>query len=838
MFLEIVAAIAGLTAMTVVGLPYSIWLTGRSFGAAAHDRSVSVPAAPSLGVTIGLAPAFGIGLWSLIAPPLYLLLGASQNWALFASLGMLVAGGLGIFLVFRQIDFARRGKRDGLLSVGAMAICLALLIVPMVTTGINSVIIRSNPSDMITYTTLGESTRTASFDVIVAGAAHDSRPETATLVEKNLSGAYSARFFKQGNLRLSTVIILGWYAQVTGGETHRLLWSLGIVFSIGMAGAAFALARVASVGPLLSATASLAVGVGFWTAMIRDADALSNLQSNAILLALLALRVVDMRSPTRSWSISIASGILLAAFVSAYTELAPLAAGVLIVEALIRLLNSERRWDGLIGVGVALAVCTVLIFASGQGPYLINLTTRQLGFAATATGPIGGYLFEHEAIANPVEGIAGLPWLNAFLGQLGLTRGMGSLVTLALGGLMLLLGAVCGVAALVDRNWRHAAPIAAAVAGGVLIACYGMFVQHDMYWFQKGMSSAGPIAMILVAIGGTVLLSYRRVWRPAAMSVAGLSAALLVLQISYAGTGLSDSLSGKTPAYQSRWIGGRSFDVTRIEAALRERCPCDLLVNIPPASDWWWAMLSSMSLQEFKPYQQMGQFYDNNPVMFQHTALERARRPQFAVMAIEDDYVGEQQLGKLILEDGSLRLYEITAGADAQFAYRTVDPLTLVVPASPFAIASVAPTGPVSPWADIEHEPEDVVAEGATTTPMPADRASLLPARRVTHVFRETAVTPGDTVKVTFSVWSEKPVTLRNALFRHCNQDRPAPDIDIEDIVTTTSPQTVIMQTTFTVAHDCIRIDVQNMSDGNADIFLTEPIAEKIQIAPAVAPPG
>jgi len=832
------AAIAALAALTVVGLPYAIWLTGKRPGAEAPGQTSREPATPSLGVTIGLAPAFGIGLWSLIAPPLYLLLGASQNWALFASLGMLAAGGVGIFLVFRQIDFARLGKRDGLLSISAMAICLALLIVPMITTGINSVIIRSNPADVITYTTLGESTRTASFDVIVNGAAYDSRPETAVLVEKNLSAAYSARFLKQGHARLGTIVNLGWYAQVTGGETHHLVWSLGVVFSVAMAGAAFAVARVASVGPFLSGAAALAVGLGFWSGMVRDADAISNLQSNAILLALLALRVIDARSPVRSWSISVASGVLLAGFISAYSELAPLAIAILMVEAVVRLLNAARRWDGLIGVGVALAVSAVLIFASGQGLYLINLIARQLGFAATATGPIGGYLFHHQAIANPVEGIAGLPWLHAVLSQLGLPRDVSSLVTLALGGLMLLVGAVCGVAALVDRNWRHTAPVAAAVAGGVLIACYGMFVQHDMYWFLKGMSSAGPIAMILVAIGGTVLLSNRHIWRPAAMSAAGLTAALLAMQISYAGTGLLDSLSGKSPDYQSRWVGGRSFDVTKIEAALRERCPCDLLVNIPPASDWWWAIMSSMSLQEFKPYQQMGQFYDNNPVTFQHTALERPRRPQFAVMAIEDDFVGEQNLGKLILEDGSLRLYEITAGTDAQFAYRTVDPLTLVVPASPFAIARVTPAGPVSPWADIEHEPEDVVAEGATTTPMPADRASLLPSRRVTHVFRETPVTPGDIVKVTFSVWSEKPVTLRSALFRHCNQDRPAPDIDIEDIVVTTTPQTVVMQTAFTVAHDCVRVDLQNISEGNAEVYLTEPVAEKFRDAPAATPPG
>ena len=827
MLLDILAAVVCLAALTLVGLPYSLWLTGKE----------PAPSTPNLGVTIGLAPAFGIAWWSLLAPPLYLLLGPSQNWALFAALAMVTAGGVGTLVVLRKRGMQSVSRRDSLLCIGSMAICFSLLILPMISTGINSVIIRSNPSDVISYSTLGESTRTASFDLITNGSAFDSRPETAVFAEKNLSGVYSARFLKQGNARLATIVNLGWYGHLTGQGTHRLLWALGCVFSVAMAGAAFALARIASVGRALSLTASLAVGLGFWSAMVRDADALSNLQSNAILIALLALRVIDAHSSRRLWSINIASGVLLAAFISAYSELAPLVAGILVVEGLVRLLNSGRRWDGAIGMVVTFAVGAALIFASGQGPYLANLIARQLGVATTATAPIGGYLFESQAIANPIEGIAGLPWLKTLLSQAGVPSSVGSLITMLLGAATLLAGAGLGVAALIDKRWRHATPVAAAAAGGLLIACYGMFVQHDMYWFLKGMSSAGPIAMILVAVAGAALLSYRGAWRPVATTMAVTIASLLAVQISFAGIGVADSMSGKTPNYQARWIGGRSFDFSAMEAALKARCPCDLLVNIPPASDWWWAIMASMSLQEFKPYQQMGLFYDNKAATFQPSALERPRRPQFAVMAIEDDYVSERKLGELLIESSGLRLYRITSGSDADFAYRTIDPAELASPSpSPSSPGVTTPAVSPSPWSDIEHESEDVVTEGATSSPLAADRASLDHNRRVTHVFRETAVEPGDTISVSFFVWSAQPATLRSALFRHCNQDRPAPDIDIEDLVTTAVPQEVVLQTTFTVAYECIRVDVHNIGDSDTSIFLTPPNLEKLGVAPTLSP--
>jgi hypothetical protein len=647
MFSEIACAFGILAVVGVIGLPGALWLSRESGG--------RLPGFPAL----ALSPALGIAVAALVAAPAYMFVGPAEVWAWPM---LLILIGVSAFAIgAMKTRPSLRGRYPELASLSSIVVVVGLcLLAPAFSGGINRVVFNSNPSDSFMYMTLAESARTATFEQLRAYA--HAGPE---LVRENPLALYSARFVGV-IMRLTTFVNLGWISQVSGIGVERLLWPFAFVAGMATGLASWAAARILGLSALLSALAAVAIAVGFWGAMPREGDAYSNLQSMPVLLALVAVRIWDARGKKPDFCLSVVVGLLLAAFAQIYTELTLLVVGVLLAEAIARLLLERRPGLALTPLATALAVALVALAVTGQLGYLATITANQLRNISVGAG--GSFIYEGEVRSGLVAALAGFPWLPAVLTGVGAPAALASGVAQALGAVTIACAVSVGVWVVSRQEARYALVVTAGAAGGVLLAAIALLARGDLYIFQKAMTHAAPFSVLL--LGLSPLINLR--WLPPS-ATALVGAALLTAQLGFPIMTLARDASGRAPPYTERVRAGRNYDLTELKQYLDDVRPRGLLVNVPPAGDWWWAAYVSLSLSRYDPYYQSGHFFNNAPKTIVLPALTPRSAPRYAVVAASDDYIGREKLGVLIVVSGQLRMYEITATQSASFAPRASD---------------------------------------------------------------------------------------------------------------------------------------------------------------------
>ena len=308
-----------------------------------------------------------------------------------------------------------------------------------------------------------------------------------------------------------------------------------------------------------------------------------------------------------------------------------------------------------------------MLFATGQLGYLIEITANQYRNIAVGAAA-GGFAFENEVRSDLIGGVAGYPWLASAAIGVGAPAWLGKAASAMLSGLTIIVAASAGALTLWPKQPRHTLAISVAAAGGVLMGLVAMIARDDIYLFQKAMTNAAPLCILLLALLTNSLGSRLRLPNAAAT----VALALLTLQLVYPAQTLIRDFSGRWPGYSERFHTGRDYDLSALRQRLDERCPCALLVNVPPSQDWWWAAYVALSLTRYQPNYQMGYFYDNGPKTLMLPTSRPQTQPQLAVVDSRDDYVGIQGLGQLVYDTGRLRLYEIRTSDTAAFGPRPV----------------------------------------------------------------------------------------------------------------------------------------------------------------------
>jgi len=621
----------------------------------------------------GIAPAVGLALATILAFPLYRYGAPVSVWGTPVALGLVIAG---IAILWRRRGRVMEAMREtppqeAIIFVAVVALTWAVLAVIPAVEGFSRVVFVNNPSDALTYGTLGESARVVPWEVLWVGRAPDTSDAAAQVISISPTALYSARFLNHW-MRLATMIDLAWYAHLTGIGIERLLYAFTLVMALVTTVIAYTLMRLLNAGRGWSAVVSITMSLGFWAFMIRDHDAYSQTHGVPLLLLGLVLLVSAGRNPDRAILLRLAAGCALAAVVCAYTEFTVVIAAIVIAEATHAWLH-EPRFGAFLKewVWVFLGAVGVLVITA-QASYLGKYLVRQLMFVANATGPIGSPVYERDALAHPMEVFAGVYWLAEWFTWGGVRSDLANRAAtmFAMGEIVAILAAV-----VVILRWSGERGLVFAALGTLVAFAAGAsaaFIKHDFYSSFKILSTAFPFTAILLGAPWIVFAppNCSAAARLASQSLAWTLRTVLVVHLVFGAWYLVREAQAGPPPYATRWKGDDDYDFSSIVSKLREVRPQRLLVHIPAEPRWPYSALAMLALKEFHPYFQSGYLYDNNARRLFHPKMERTGVPDYAVVARSDDYIGAGHIGVPIFETPAIVLYRITGGTADDFAYR------------------------------------------------------------------------------------------------------------------------------------------------------------------------
>lgn len=636
------------------------------------ERIVSEPHRQGL-LAAGLAPAVGLALATILAFPLYRYGAPVSVWGTPVALGLLIAG---VAILWRRRGRVMEAMREtppqeAILFAALAALTWAILAAIPAVEGISRVVFINNPSDALTYVTLGESARVVPWEVLWAGRAPDTSDAAARVISISPTALYSARFLNHW-MRLATMIDLAWYAHLTGVGIERLLYAFALAMALVTTAIAYALMRLLGTGRAWSAVVAATMSLGFWAFMIRDHDAYSQTHGIPLLLLGLLLLISAWRNPDRAVLLRLAAGCALAAVVCAYTEFTVVIVAIMIAEAAHAWLHEPRfgsflrewAWVFLGAVGV--------LVITAQASYLGKYLVRQVAFVANATGPIGSPVYERDALVHPVEVLAGVHWLAECFTWGGVGPDLANRVAtvFAMGEIVAILAAIAVILLWSGERGLVFAALSTVIAAAV--GAYAAFAKHDFYSSFKILSTSYPFTAILLGAPWIVFAppNSAAAARLASQFLAGTLRTVLVVHLAFSAWYLVREAKVGPPPYATRWKGDDDYDFSSIVSKLREVRPQGLLVQIPAEPRWSYSAFAMLALKEFHPYFQSGYLYDNNARRLFHPKMERIGGSDYAVVARSDDYIGAGHIGVPIFETPAIVLYRITGGTAADFAYR------------------------------------------------------------------------------------------------------------------------------------------------------------------------
>jgi hypothetical protein len=644
MIVELVAALALLVQMALTGLPFALLLSA--------DKRVRVPGA------LMLAPAFGIALQGLLSYPLYRYLGPVEVWGSTVAAVIALLAITCLYLQRRRMRLLPIDRREVVALLAASAVVFGVLAVPFLIGGLSRVIFSTNSSDALTYLTLADSVGHVDWPALWAGREPNPTPEAARVLALSDTALYSARFLAMP-IRLATMIDLAWFGQLTGIPLERLSMAFMVAMSVAAAAAGLGLLRMFAVDLRLAGLGALIMALGYWAALLRANDSLSQVQALPVLIALVGARIASVPHAT---SLPLAA-LLTAGLVCIYTEFTVVLGLLVLAECGLFLLR-ERRLTWPVVEPLATAAATILLLSvTGQASFLWQVVQGQFAFVTAATRAVGSSPFGPHLVNHPMALVDGAAWLANMLRTPRLivahhlVEAVSALVSLYL----LAMAVLTGLSAP-----RRKALLVTPLLLVVPMCLFALLVKRDAYVFFKLFSTVYPLLVAFVIL---ITVSAAAARWPLRVLAWGSACLFLLAQSAYVGL---------WTWYEAR---GYSLDVPvarykldyGMEAMLEkldEIQPRSLLVYLPASEQWQQSALWEFQLKRFRPFPQAGYLIDNRPVRLQHPLMKRNEPFDYAVVTGESDYLRESDLAEPVFSDGELILYRILQDSPMLHEYR------------------------------------------------------------------------------------------------------------------------------------------------------------------------
>lgn len=646
-----------------------------------------------------LAPAFGLAVITLLVALLYIYFGATRNWAYWVA-----AVGIGLNAALLVIRRLKGGRFDWKLARPAGGVISAMLAAaafaaPAVVSGPDGVVVRSNPSDAFLYITLAENTRVASRSVLREGSAQSTQALMASeadeivieiddsvvaeeLLSRNPLALYSARFIDR--LRLGTYVLLGWFAHIAQLPVSHVLWVFCGLTSAAAASAAFGFLKELRIPPWLGVVGAVAAVTGYWHFVAADRENFSTLHVLPLIIAVAfvwaaARGRVTWRGPLSGVLDSAAArsvlvlALLLAACFVAYIELFPFVIFALLISVVIASVKRERGHADRAGVlvgAVTVSVCALIL--ARQFFQNIDVFVAQMRLALAAQSSIGEFPSSEYLEQNVMTAIAGLAWVDTALRPFGIDWKVAGALEWLAGFLVCALVALLAPLTLFERCRAVRFPFAV-MAGGVVVALYGVYLD-DPYYALKGMPIAAPLAAVLLAAwSSSVIAIAKRVSGGGLASrlIPVLHAPAVVALLVIAAFGASASIRavhGENPNHVQAAKAGQDFDLGPIVDEIRRRPNCRLQVSLDMIEyPWWWRAYVIEQTARFDPIVVGGYLLDNKPriAIFEDVAV--AENGVDLVLVEANGSYGDVD-SELIIEHAGLRLMKAPGqqGCDAR----------------------------------------------------------------------------------------------------------------------------------------------------------------------------
>ena len=642
MFGETIGYFVSLLLLFVIGIGPALLL------AEAHRR---------LAYAVGMAPAVGLTIISLLGFPLARWVAPVQVWALPVTL-VLVLTSLALAWGTRQrwqiaLRAAGRG-RGWQVALGVVGLGWLAVASPLALKGIQYAIYRSNPSDAFLYMSLAESLRVVDWTTLQAGAALtvDNLPQVTALAEASPTALFAVRALNLP-MALNKMAVLAWTAEVTRlPVTHAYF-----VHHLAAFGAALPLALVIGdrlgLPRLLKFLAAPALALGFWARFVLETDSGFEISAVPVLMLLVvAWMQLESEAPrplSRGRLLLAGAGAALFALYSPLGLLLALAAVLYYGCGLLQRSISPRT-VALHGITVVL-LASVLLF-TGQIDYLarsaLNLASRAAGearFAAPA---------QDLLVTDGLAAAWGMPGSILWPARPQAFRWPLDAAATGLGFVFMAMVGFTGLQALRPNSPPPARLVSSLLGAGLLLVA-AMVVANNDRAAGKSFTYVAPdlvFALLLFVCRADVVLT-----------TAGQRLAHGVL----AGWLVAQALIGvylplrRSPDFISQTPKAEHYDLTPITRALEQAQPRLLLVDIPRTETWMFAYYSMLTFGRYPAHFQSGLVIDNNPRYQSLWFSSLPTLPDYAVVLKQTNYIGPQQLGALVAETADLALYRLTA---------------------------------------------------------------------------------------------------------------------------------------------------------------------------------
>jgi hypothetical protein len=641
---DFVGLAVGLAALGGVGFGPGLWMLA--------------PGSRRMALALALSPALGLVIIGLVQRLLVEWVGPVRVWAGAVTVVLLIISVAAVVYHWRtwRDEFqVWLNWRDLVPLAAIIAVSYVVLAAPSIVKGIQYTIFRSNSSDALVYMSLAESLRTVDWQTLVRGAPFTlaNLPNLATLAAISPTALFTARFVSPTSV-ITYPALIAWGSQITSIPIYRYYYIMALVCLGATIPAGWAIGHELKLPRPIGWAVGPAIGLGFWAHFVLERDAGYQISSIPALL-LLVFAWIRLESEPLKWMST--TRILLAL---AITAILYFHTPVILVVAL-----AFAVYYGLGLVQRVLPVRAIFYHATTAGLMLVTLAVsgqlRAVAVTSTGISTVVALLLTIEAEVidllrqDPIASFWGMPrpWLVWPLSGIfeQLARRLALLAGLAW---FAALGIAVSAVALKRASRAERLVLSAAAAGLVVLAL--MWSLGNYRAADKGFTYVYPYLLLAAGCAANHLGPVRRVsLRPiATASLAGLMLSQVVIGAwlpfyQQAGGLFATSASSKPEEY----------DLRPILAYLDKHPPRLLLVNIPRARSWEFALYGMFVFDHYPAHFESGLVIDNNKTYRNLWFDSLQAAPDYAVVLREADYIAPGHLGTEVAHTRDLVLYQL-----------------------------------------------------------------------------------------------------------------------------------------------------------------------------------
>jgi len=649
--------LVGLAALGAIGAGPALWLLA--------------PGPRRVALALAIGPALGLVILGLLERLLIMWVGPVALWAVPVTIALLAVSAGAAALHWRRWRAEYAGLlqwQTGLPLAGLLLATLGALTAPLWLLGIQYTIFRSNSSDALVYMSLAESLRTVSWQTLLRGASFTTAnlPNLAALSAVSPTALFTARFVSSTSVQNYPAVI-AWGAQLTGLPVYRYYYVMGLSCFAAAVPLGWVIGSELKLPRLIWYLVGPAIALGFWARFVLERDAGYQIASIPALL-LLVFAWIRLEAEPLAWLSP--ARILLSLSIAAILCFHP---PVILVVALSfavyyglglaqREVPPQSVLYHLLTGGLALA----FLLVTGQFVAVL-VTSATIGTVVQQVGTI-----EAEVIQllrqDPIAAFWGLPrpWLvwplpgawSAIFRRVALLLGLAWFA--ALGAL---------AAAVVLRRGSRAARAVLSVAAGGLALLLILWGLGNLRAADKAFTYVFPYLLLSAAGAAAQVPNFKR-FNLQPIATGGLAALLLsqaavgALLPFYAQVGGLFAVSAASKP--------ESYDLSPIVTYLDQHPPRLLLVDVPRAKTWEFALYNMFVFERFPAHFQSGLVIDNNTTYRSLWLNPLQTAPDYALMLRDVDYVGPGQLGTAVAQTSDLVLYRLTQPDLALYQARDV----------------------------------------------------------------------------------------------------------------------------------------------------------------------